>query len=136
MEILKIVGIGLVTCIAGLILKPIKPEISILIGVCGGVLVLFFTIDYVGEILGVFQFLLQKTGLSSSANLFSLILKILGIGYITEFAANVCSDSGMAGLGDKILLAGKVIIFTLALPIISNIVDIIVGLLSWKKHLH
>ncbi len=127
MEILKIVGIGLITCIASLILKQVKQEISILVGLCGGVIILLMTIDYLGQIIGTFQILISKTGLSLT--LFTVILKIIGVGYLTEFTANVCTDSGMSGLGDKILLAGKVLIFVMALPIISNLIEIIVGLL-------
>ena len=52
---------------------------------------------------------------------------MLGVGYLTEFANGICVDSGNASVGNKILIAGKVIIFCLALPIITNLLDIIVG---------
>ena len=127
MDILQIVGIGLVTTIAALLLKQIKPEMAALVGVCGGVLLLLMTVDYLTQIIDVFNLIVQKTGLSS--NLFSIIIKIIGIGYLTEFTANMCSDAGMSGLGDKVLLAGKLMIFVMSLPIIYNIIEIIVELL-------
>lgn len=130
MDILQIVGIGLVTTIAALLLKQIKPEMAVLVGLCGGVLLLLMTVDYLTQIIGVFNLIVQKTGLSS--NLFSIIIKIIGIGYLTEFTSNMCSDAGMGGLGDKVLLAGKLLIFVMSLPIIYNIIEIIVELLPWK----
>lgn len=127
MEILQIVGIGLITAVAGMLLKQIKPEMAILVSVCGSIILLLMTVNYLSQILNVFDVIIKKTGLSS--NLFTVIIKIFGIGYLTEFTANLCADAGMSSLADKVLLAGKLLIFVMALPIISNIIDIIVELL-------
>lgn len=127
MDILQIVGIGMVTAIATLLLKQIKPEYAIIVSMCGTILLLMLTVDYLTQVIGVFNTIVQKTGLSS--NLFSIIIKIIGIGYLTEFTANLCQDSGIGGVGDKVLLAGKLLIFVMSLPIIYNILDIIMELL-------
>lgn len=127
MEILQIVGIGLVTVIAALLLKQIKPEMAVLVALCGGILLLLLTVEYLTEIIGVFNLIVQKTGLSGGV--FAIVIKIIGIGYLIEFTANLCADAGMGSLGDKVLLAGKLMIFAMSLPIIYNIIEIIVELL-------
>lgn len=127
MEIIKIVGIGLITVFTIMIVKPIKPEVSIIIGLCGGILLLTQTINYILEVVATFTGLFDKTGLNS--NLLSIVLKIIGVGYLTEFSASLCNDSGNTSIGDKILFAGKVIILFIALPIITNIIEIIMRLL-------
>lgn len=128
MEIFKIVGIGLLTCVAALLLKQLKPEISIIVALCGGLIILSMVVDYLAEVLQIFKLIVDKTGLDAS--LFTSILKIIGIGYITEWTANICNDTGLSSLSDKILLAGKIIIFVFSLPIITNIIEIITGLLG------
>jgi stage III sporulation protein AD len=75
----------------------------------------------------IFDILVLKTGIDK--DLFSSILKIIGIGYITEFSANICVDSGSSSIGDKILLAGKVVILVLSLPIITSLINIIVEIM-------
>ena len=40
MEILKIILIGLVTCVASVLLKQLKPELSILVTLAGGLVIL------------------------------------------------------------------------------------------------
>ena len=127
MEIIKIIGIGLVTCMCVIIVKPMKPEIAIIIGVCGGILVLSQTINYIFEIISSFTSLVEKTGLN--IGLFKIILKIIGIGYLTEFSANLCTDSGNASIGNKIIFAGKILILFIAMPIVTNVIDIIMELL-------
>ncbi len=127
MELFKIVGIGLITCIACLIVRQVKPDVASIIMIAGGVVILLMVVDYVAQIFDVFKVIIDKTGLTS--NLFSIVLKIVGVGYLTEFAANICSDTGCNSLADKILLAGKILILVMSLPIVTNIVEIVVGLL-------
>lgn len=127
MEIIRIIGIAIITCVATILLKQIKPEISIFVSLCGGIVILFMCVDYLTDVLGLFNLIVEKTGLNTT--LFSLILKIIGIGYITEFASNICNDSGQSSLSDKILLAGKIIIFTMSIPIIKTIIEIIAEIL-------
>ena len=128
MEIFKIVGVGLITCVAVILLKQLKPEISIIVALCGGLIILSFVVDYLTDVLSVFNLVVEKTGLNAS--LFGTILKIIGIGYITEWTANICSDTGLNSLADKILLAGKILIFVFALPILTSIIEIITQLLG------
>lgn len=127
MDIIKIVGIGLITVIASMLVKPIKPEVSIIIGLCGGVLILIQTINYVVDIIDAFSSIIDKTGLDTG--LLKTLLKIIGVGYLTEFSANLCNDAGSSSVADKILFAGKIIILVMALPIVTSIIEIIVEIL-------
>lgn len=127
MDIFRIVGVGIITAITALIVKQVKPEISVIISITGGIIMLLLLVDSLTNVFSVFSSIVEKTGLSSG--LFSAILKIVGVGYITEFSANLCFDAGAGSIADKILLAGKIIILVLALPIVNNIIEIISGLL-------
>ena len=128
MEIIfKIIAIGLITCFAVLIVKPIKSDFALLISVVGGIVILSMVLNCVTSVFSSFSSIVQKTGLNQ--DIFSLILKIVGIGYLTEFSANLCSDCGNGGLADKMLLGGKVVLLVLSLPIINNILGIVTELL-------
>ena len=133
MDIIRIIGIGLITVVASMIVKPLKPEISIIIGLCGGILILSQTINYILDIINSFTSLVEKSGLDFE--LLKIVLKIIGVGYLTEFSANVCNDAGSSSIADKILFAGKIIILFIALPIVTRILEIIMELLPWKKFL-
>ncbi len=127
MDIFKIIGVGVITAITALIVRQIKPEVSIIITITGGVLILLMLVESLTSIFSVFNQIIEKSGLESG--LFTTILKIVGIGYITEFSANLCNDAGVSSIADKILLGGKIIILALALPIVTNILNIISELL-------
>ncbi|MDD4815809.1 MAG: stage III sporulation protein AD [Clostridia bacterium] len=127
MDIFKILAIALLTCVATIIVKQVKPDFASIVAIAGGVLILLMLIDYLEKIVGVFQLIVNKTSLSPS--ILSTILKIIGVGYLTEFTSNICLDSGSSSLSSKVLLAGKIIILFMSLPILTNIIDIIVGIL-------
>ncbi len=128
MEIIyKIVAIGLITCVATLIIRPIRSDFAPIIALAGGVIIIALLLNYLTGIFTSLQGIVNATGISS--NLYTLLLKIVGIGYLIEFTAGICSDSGNSSLGDKVLLGGKVIIMVMAMPIVTDILKIIMGLL-------
>lgn len=127
MELVKILGIGLIASIAILVVKQIKPEVAMVITIASSLIILLLLLEMLASVTQVFDVLVLKTGIDK--DLFSSILKIIGIGYITEFSANICIDSGSASIADKILLAGKVVILVLSLPIITSLVNIIVEIM-------
>ena len=57
--------------------------------------------------------------------MFSTLLKIVGVGYLIEFSASVCIDSGNSSIADKVVLAGKILIFSMSLPIINNLFNLV-----------
>ena len=127
MNLVKIIGVALVTTFAVLILRPSKPEIAALVGTAGGIVVLLMFVDALSGVVANMTKIVDRTGIKS--DVFTALLKIVGIGYLTEFAAGICSDAGNAGMGQKVILAGKVLILVLALPIVNNLIEIIAGLM-------
>ncbi len=125
--ILKIIAVGLITCVATLIVKPIRSDFSIIIAIVGGLIILFMIVNYLSTVFDSLKNIINFTGLNS--DLYTLLLKIIGVGYLVEFTASICSDTGNSSLGDKILLGGKIIIMVMAMPIILSILDIIMELL-------
>lgn len=130
MEVFRIIGVGLVTALTVLIVKQIKPDIAVVLGMAGGIIMILMLVDSLTNIVTSFSAILKKSGLTTG--IFSTVLKIIGVGYITEFSANLCADSGSSSIADKVLLAGKIIILVISMPIISNIIEIISGLLPWR----
>ncbi len=125
--IFKIIAIGLITCVASMVVKPVRSDFAILIGIAGGLIIIAMIVNYFTGILSSIKDIISVTGLNTS--LYTILLKIIGIGYLIEFSAGICSETGNPGLGDKIMLGGKLVIMVMALPIITNILNIIMELL-------
>lgn len=128
MEIIKIASIGIVTAFCTLMLKDHKSDVAMLVGIAGGCLILLSLIDYFVNIFSVISSIVDKSGIPPK--LFDIILKIIGIGYIADFSAGIVEDAGQKSLSEKIILAGKLIIMVIALPVITLLFDTISGLIQ------
>lgn len=127
MEIVKIVCVGIVTTIAYLLVKEVKSDFAIFIALSGSIIMIMLIVGQVSTVVGYFNEIVQRTGIDKT--IYYTILKIIGVGYLTEFAANICTDSGVASVGNKIILGGKIVILCLSLPIITSLIDIIISIL-------
>ena len=123
MDILKVIAIGMITTICAVILKQVKPELVIFVVITGSVLILFMILQTVGGVLGEYKSILDKTGLNNG--IFTSVLKIIGVGYLVEFAGDVCTEAGVPSISSKLLLAGKMLILVMCLPIIKNLIEVI-----------
>ena len=128
MEILKIVALALTGVILAALMKSVNKEISIYI-ILATVIILFFSI--IDKLAEVFQFLEGVyDNVTYGKTFFPIILKVLAVAYITDFTAQLCKDAGEGTIGSKVELAGKVIIFYLAMPILTAILELIGSLLT------
>lgn len=125
--IFKIIAIGLISCVAAMIVRPVRSDFSIIIAIAGGLIIIAMIINYFTGIISTLKDIIGITGLNSS--IYTILLKIIAIGYLIDFSAGICSETGNSWLGDKIILGGKVVIMVMALPIITNILNIIMELL-------
>ncbi|NQX65027.1 stage III sporulation protein AD [Paenibacillus alba] len=127
MEIIQIVGLGLIVTILTLIIKEQKPMFAFLLATFTGIMIFLFLIGKISTVIQVLEDLAQK----SSINMVFLktILKIIGVAYIAEFGAQIVRDAGQESIASKIELSGKVLIMVMAIPIITVIIETVVKLL-------
>jgi len=128
MDIIKICMIGMLTAFCVLILKDIRADIAVLLGVLGGLVIIFIVVDKLTDIITVFVELTQKTGISNE--FLAAIIKIVGLGFVVDFSAGVCEDIGSKGLGEKIVFGGKIAILYVSLPIITGLFELISSLIN------
>lgn len=127
MDIFKIIGIAIIGCVCSLVLKNTQSQYAALSILATGIIVLIIALSSFSRVILSFQSIIDKTGVNSQV--FSGLLKIIGIGYLTEYSQSVCDDLGCGSIGKKVSFAGKIAIFLLALPIIENLINVIVEIL-------
>lgn len=126
-DIIKIVGTGFVSLIIVVILKEYKKDFAIYAEIIGGAILLYFSIDYLKDIVNFINGL-SITGINSSFIL--ILVKITGISILTEFAVSVCNDMGESAIASKVDLGGKLLIVSLSIPIITSVLSGLIGLLE------
>ena len=127
MDIVKIIGVGLIALIIIVVIRQYKPEFTMYVSIVAGVIMLFLVLDKVTGIITLLTNLSKKTGINSEY--LSILLKITGIAILTEFAVSICKDAGETAIASKVDLGGKVIIISMSIPIISALLEIIMKII-------
>jgi stage III sporulation protein AD len=127
MGIIQVVAVGILSAVLALTLKKQSPEIALMITIAASVLIFFMTLPLLTQTIGIFT----KIGaeLDGGLQYVGLALRVVGVAYMAELGASVCTDAGESAIAMKIDLAGRILILVMAMPIIIDIVGIAVGLL-------
>ena len=129
MDIIKIIGVGLIALIIIIILKQYRPEFVIYVSIIAGVIILILIMDKVSAIIDLLTSLSNKTVINNE--LLVLLIKITGIAFLTEFSVSICKDSGETAIANKIDIGGKVLIISMSIPIIASLLETIIKILPW-----
>jgi stage III sporulation protein AD len=126
-EIVQVVGLGLVVTVLALILKEQKPIFAFLLVTFTGVAIFLFLLGKISTVIRILEQLADRSNVNHM--FFITILKIIGIAYIAEFGAQVVRDAGQDSIASKIELAGKILIMVMAIPIITVIIETVMKLM-------
>ena len=129
MEAAKIGGLIIVGLTALLILKQYKPEWAVFLRLAVTVVALSLILTVAGGILSYRRELTEGTG-AQAGDSWEILLKALGVAFLTETAASICRDSGETGLAGWVEMAGKLELLLLSFPLIRIVLDTAVSLLS------
>ena len=127
MNILSIISIALVSVIIINLVSKYNTDFSIVATVVAGIILLVSIVGYFTDIIDKFEDIVTLTGINN--DVFSVVLKIVGLGYVTQFSSDICRDFGVVSIAQKVELAGKIAIFAVALPIVMGMINMVLELL-------
>ncbi|ASS98895.1 stage III sporulation protein AD [Geobacillus sp. A8] len=127
MDILQIVGLGLIATFLVVLLQEQKSNLAFLLTVFVGCTIFLLLVDQISSILAMLRKMAE--GAHIQMVYLETMLKIIGIAYIAEFAAQISKDAGQGAIAAKIELGGKIVILALAVPILTAIIEAVIGLI-------
>ncbi len=111
-----------------LILKQTRKEFAYALSVLVCVGIFIWLLSGLSDVLDYFMKLISMS--SISAVYVKVLIKVLGVGYLTQFAVQMCKDAGESAIAAKVELAGKVAVMVISLPIFEYVLDLFSQLLS------
>ena len=127
MDIIKIIGVGIIALIIIIIIKQYRPEFTIYVSLIAGSIILMLIMDKLYAIISLLTSLSSKTAINNE--FLVLLIKITGIAFLTEFAVSICKDAGEGAIANKVDIGGKVIIISMSIPIIASLLETVVKIL-------
>lgn len=127
MEITKIIGVGIIGTFFAITVRSYRTELGMGVSAAAGIVIFAMVIPQLGEAIKKLSELCEESGID--IEYFKVIIKIIGIAYITQFGAELAKDAGEGAVAKKIEFAGKVSVITIMLPIVENLLDVIISTL-------
>ncbi|CAM3736484.1 stage III sporulation protein AD [Cytobacillus oceanisediminis] len=92
-----------------------------------GCAIFLFLVDQIYAIIHM----IEKIAINAKVNIVYVetILKIIGIAYIAEFAAQITKDAGQGAIAAKIEMGGKILILAMAIPILTVLIETIIQMI-------
>ncbi len=123
MLIYKIIGIGITGAVLSLLVKQYRPDFAIALPVLVSIVIFMACAPYIDGITEMLWDISENAGIEMSK--VGIIIKIIGVSYICQFASDICTDAGEKTIAGKIELGGKLVIIVLSMPIIYNLLDLV-----------
>lgn len=125
---LSVVFVAIISSVIILYLRSINSELYVLAIIGAGIIIISLSLNYLAETFYFINKIIELTGIDKEY--FTIIFKITAIGYLVEFSAETIRDMGLNAIAEKLIFAGKIIIFFVSLPILYAVLNLIIGLLN------
>lgn len=121
MDITRIAVLAIIGAIFAVLLKENSPVFSMVMSVAITVVIVIFLIPKINEITTSFNSI--SDNININAVYIKTLVKAVAVSYIAMFSAQLCRDFGQGAIGDKVELAGKVIIMVMTAPLITELIS-------------
>ena len=127
MAVFKIAIFALLAASVVVLIRAHRPEMAMQVGTVSGVMLLVYIVLQTSGILESILAISERYGIDTTY--IGLLIKIIGIAYIAQFAGEICKDAGESALASKVELGGRVMILAAALPAALSLLDMVASLI-------
>lgn len=117
----KIALIAVAGMTLAMMVGSMRKDISIWITIVCAVIIFFFGISKFEYIVDMFHELTEYTGIQETY--VRVILKMIGIAYISEFTASICKDAGQNTIAGQVDFFGKMSMIAVSLPVLQSLLE-------------
>lgn len=127
MSIGIIMALLIVAMVLALSLKSRNPEISSLLSIAVCLVIVFLCVERIRTILSGMNRIINYIHIDRLY--IGILIKLIGIAYICEFAAGISKDAGYQAIASQIELVGKLTMLMVSMPVLMQVLNTILELL-------
>ena len=124
-ELVRIAALAIISAVLIGVLNQYEKTYAILATVAVCCLFLLYTARLLEPLISTLRTLSE---LYSGAD-FGYVVKAVGIAVVTQGAADVCEDAGQKAVAGRVVMAGKIAIIAVTLPMLQSLVSILANLM-------
>ena len=123
-DVIKLSVFAVICCAITLTVRAYRPELAQQAAVAAGAMVLIYAMEKLGGIFGEIKTMLE------TSELLTVLIKLTGIVYLVQSAADACRDANETAIAGRVELAGRIMIVSLCIPCIKQAMDMIARLME------
>lgn len=127
-SIIKICIIGIIAMLLAQTIKSYRSDIASFLAISGVLIISSYIISAIHELIKLLSELCNVSGIEEEY--IKILIKIIGITYISELSADICKDSGYGVIANQIVTYAKLIIISISAPIIKMLITTIIKCFS------
>lgn len=120
--------LAVTAAVLALTLRQKNGEIALVLTVAAAVLLLLQVFGNASQVIATVQNVVAASGVSTAY--LAILLKVIGVCLLTEFAANTCRDAGSSALASNVTLAGKLTATVIALPLYRDVLNAVLQVIT------
>lgn len=116
MNILKVASIAVCGVLLSMFLKNAQSQMCIMISLAVSVIIVFYIAAKMSGI--IMQITYLKKFVAVGGEYIELLIKIIGITYVTQFASDICRDNGYSAVAGQIEVFCKITVAAISMPVV------------------
>lgn len=125
--LLRVVGLGLIATVLLVVIREERKDIGVVLRLAIATGMLLVLVPDIARVMAAFVHISEIAHIPAAYLV--VLVKVVGISYLTVFVAQLANDSGEAGTGLRVELAGKIVILILAIPLVASITETVLKLI-------
>ncbi|MBE6737200.1 MAG: hypothetical protein E7566_00890 [Ruminococcaceae bacterium] len=122
MNIMSVCGAAVAASLLAVILKKQGMEYSFILTICAVTMLFVYILSSIVVSVDYIKGIFDRTEINKSY--LTILLKCIGICFITEFTCDCCKDASQQALSGTVLLCGRISVLITALPLFTEFLSI------------
>lgn len=122
-RMLKIVLAALGSIFLSMLAGSVRKEYGFMTAICAALFIFSYGVRQLSVFAEKLRAFEQAVGLDQEY--ITILLKMAGIAYLTQFAVSLCRDAGQGAIAGQVGFAGKISMLLVSFPVLEALVEMI-----------
>lgn len=122
-EFYKLAAVALITAVLVLTVRQHSAAIAVVLAIAGGCLCANFMLELASPVLSFLSETAASAGIGHEV--LSPLFKTVGIGFLTQFSSDICTDAGQTSLAKAAQTGGTLLCILLSLPLFQAVLSLV-----------
>ena len=123
MNLAGVMFFGIASALLAVLLGQIKGEYSIYIILAAGIFLFIFILSKMSTVIAAVNQI--KSYIHFEDAYINVLIKIVGISYLTQFSEDLCRDCGYHSLANQLQIFGKISVLAVSMPVVLSLLETI-----------